>query len=42
MKSHEYVAAVTAMYIKYTDLYLNRGKKQFSVRPEARERLMDL
>lgn len=42
MKSPEYVAAVTAMYRKYTDLYLNRGKKQFSVRPEDREMLMDL
>lgn len=42
MKSPEYVAAVTAMYRKYTDLYLRRGKEQFRVRPEDREMLMDL
>lgn len=42
MKSPEYVAAVTAMYRKYTDLYLTRGKAGFSVRPEDREVLMDL
>ena len=42
MKGPEYVAAVTAMYRKYTDLYLSSGRKNFSVRAEDREMLMDL
>lgn len=42
MKKPEYVAAVTAMYRKYTDLYLKNGKKGYFVQPEDREKLMDL
>lgn len=42
MKKPEYVAGVTSMYRKYTDLYLSRGRKGFYVRPEDRELLMDL
>ena len=42
MKGPEYVAAVTAMYRKYTDLYLSSGRRNFSVRAEDREMLMDL
>ena len=42
MKKPEYVALVTAMYRKYVDLYLNKGKKEFYVEPKDREMLMDL
>ena len=42
MKGPEYVAAVTAMYRKYTELYLSSGRESFSVRAEDREMLMDL
>lgn len=42
MKNPEYVAAVTAMYRKYTDLYLQNGKKDFRVEDRDREILMDL
>ena len=42
MKSPEYVAGVTAMYRKYTDLYLKEGRSAFPVQPEDRENLMDL
>lgn len=42
MKSPEYVAAVTAMYRKYTDLYLRFGGRGFKVDPKDREILMDL
>lgn len=42
MKSPEYVAAVAAMYRKYTDLYQKNGKERFHVSPEDREMLMDL
>lgn len=42
MKSPEYVAAVTSMYRKYTDLYQKEGKERFRVSPEDREALMDL
>ena len=42
MKSPEYVAAVTSMYRKYTDLYQKNGKERFRVSPEDREMLMDL
>lgn len=42
MKKPEYVAAVTEMYRKYTDLYLKRGEKAYKVREEDKRRLMDL
>ena len=42
MKKPEYVALVTAMYRKYVDLYLEKGKKGFRVDPKDREMLMDL
>lgn len=42
MKSPEYVAGVTTMYRKYTDLYLKKGRNDFSVQQEDREILMDL
>ncbi len=42
MKKPEYVAGVTAMYRKYTDLYLRNGRSGFSVLREDREILMDL
>lgn len=42
MKKPEYVALVTAMYRKYVDLYLEKGKKEFSVDPKDREKLMDI
>lgn len=42
MKKPEYVAAVTAMYRKYVDLYLKKGKSGGAVKPEDRENLMDL
>ena len=42
MKNPEYVAAVTAMYRKYTDLYQQKGKKNFRVEHRDREILMDL
>ncbi len=42
MKSPEYVALVTAMYRKYTDLYLLKGREGFHVDPSDREKLMDL
>ena len=42
MKKPEYVAAVTAMYRKYVDLYLRKGKSGYAVKPEDRENLMDL
>lgn len=42
MKSPEYVAGVTAMYRKYSDIYLKKGRKAFAVQPEDREILMDL
>lgn len=42
MKKPEYVAAVTAMYRKYADLYLEKGRAGFAVEPEDREILMDL
>lgn len=42
MKKPEYVALVTAMYRKYVDLYLERGKGDFYVEPKDREMLMDL
>ncbi len=42
MKKPEYVAAVTSMYRKYTDLYFNGGRENFRILPEDREILMDL
>ena len=42
MKKPEYVAGVTSMYRKYTDLYLEKGRAGFQVLPEDREMLMDL
>ena len=42
MKKPEYVAGVTSLYRKYTDMYLNTGREGFSVLPEDRQMLMDL
>lgn len=42
MKKPEYVAAVTAMYRKYSDLYLLRGREGFSVSQKDKEILMDI
>ena len=42
MKKPEYVALVTAMYRKYVDLYIKKGKKHFRVEEKDREMLMDL
>ncbi|MGC4019743.1 MAG: DUF3656 domain-containing protein [Muricomes sp.] len=42
MKKPEYVALVTSMYRKYTDLYLRKGRKEFKVLPEDKEMLLDI
>ena len=42
MKKPEYVAAVTAVYRKYTDLYLEKGREKFQIDPKDREMLLDL
>lgn len=42
MKKPEYVAAVTSMYRKYVDLYLEHGRKRFYVEPEDKMMLMDI
>lgn len=42
MKKPEYVAAVTSMYRKYTDLYLKNGKERYHVEEEDKQKLMDL
>ncbi len=42
MKKPEYVALVTAMYRKYLDLYLEKGREGYAVDPKDREMLMDL
>lgn len=42
MKKPEYVALVTAMYRKYVDLYLQKGKNGFKVDPKDKEKLLDL
>ena len=42
MKKPEYVAAVTSVYRKYTDLYLEKGTAGFQIDPEDREMLLDL
>ena len=36
MKKPEYVAAVTAVYRKYTDLYLEKGREKFQIDPKDR------
>lgn len=42
MKKPEYVALVTAVYRKYTDLYLKEGRNGFKVSCDDREMLMDI
>ncbi len=42
MKKPEYVAGVTSMYRKYTDLYLEKGRAGFKISSKDREMLMDL
>lgn len=42
MKRPEYVAGVTAMYRKYVDLYLQKGRNGFTVSETDKEVLMDL
>lgn len=42
MKKPEYVALVTSMYRKYTDLYLLKGKAGFQVSQRDREMLLDI
>lgn len=42
MKRPEYVAGVTGMYRKYTDLYLERGRAGYRVDETDRKQLMDL
>lgn len=42
MKKPEYVAAVTRMYRKYTDLYLRNGRKGYHVSQKDKEELMDI
>lgn len=42
MKKPEYVAAVTAMYRKYTDLYMKKGREGYKVDPKDQSALMDL
>ncbi len=42
MKKPEYVALVTSMYRKYTDLYLAKGRKGFLVEEKDKEMLMDI
>lgn len=42
MKKPEYVAAVTAMYRKYTDLWLEKGRKGYHIQPADKEILLDL
>lgn len=42
MKKPEYVALVTAMYRKYVDMYLKKGKAGFVVDPKDKEKLLDL
>lgn len=42
MKKPEYVAGVTAMYRKYTNLYLEHGREKFRVKKSDLEELMDL
>ena len=42
MKKPEYVAAVTSIYRKYADLYLEKGRRGYSVSQKDKEILMDL
>lgn len=42
MKKPEYVAAVTSVYRKYTDLYLEKGREKFQIDSRDREMLLDL
>lgn len=42
MKRPEYVAGVTALYRKYTDLYLNYPEQTYHVEKTDKEQLMDL
>lgn len=42
MKKPEYVAAVTSIYRKYVDLYLEKGKSGFQVEKKDKDILMDL
>jgi len=42
MKKPEYVAGVTAIYRKYMDIYLQKGRDAYRVDPEDRKRLADL
>ena len=39
MKQPDYVYTVTQMYRKYTDIYLQKGKKGFHVTKEDKEKL---
>ncbi len=42
MKKPEYVAAVTSLYKKYTDLYFEKGRENYKVSAEDVEKLMDV
>ncbi len=42
MKKPEYVAAVTSLYRKYTDLYFEKGKENYKVSAKDVEKLMDV
>lgn len=42
MKSPRYTAGVVSIYRKYTDLYLNKGRKGYRVDPADRALLLDL
>ena len=42
MKKPEYVAAVTSIYRKYLDLYLEKGRKKFRVDQKDKDILLDL
>lgn len=42
MKQPEYVAGVTSIYRKYVDLYMNKGRNNYHVSAQDKEKLMDL
>lgn len=42
MKQPDYVYTVTSMYRKYTDLYLEQGRKGYQVSAHDRRKLMDI
>lgn len=42
MKRTEYAAGVSELYRKYVDLYLSRGREEYRVLPQDKQRLMDL